>query len=132
MLNMEFASRCLQEELESLNEDKTLREFLAEYFQYGIEDELIEKAMDDEFADLVAAWGADNEMTPEEMYDFIMNSLDCRVDYDIKVDDGYDPKPNTYGLRSKELLKEVCFIGNVVVNNVSLGLDEWFKEFRVA
>lgn len=33
MLNKDFINRCLQEELASLNEDKTLHEFLAEYFQ---------------------------------------------------------------------------------------------------
>jgi len=133
MLNKDFINRCLQEELASLNEDKTLREFLAEYFQYGIEDELIEKAMKDEFKDLIIAWGDDNGMTYKDMYNFIMKSLDCKVDYDIKVDAGYDPKPNTWGLsKTNELWKEVRFSGNVIVNNISLDLDEWYKDFEVA
>lgn len=89
--------------------------------------------MKDEFKDLIIAWGDDNGMTYKDMYNFIMKSLDCKVDYDIKVDAGYDPKPNTWGLsKTNELWKEVRFSGNVIVNNISLDLDEWYKDFEVA
>ena len=41
MLNQDFANKCVREELESLYENKTLREFLAEYTQSGIENEIL-------------------------------------------------------------------------------------------
>ena len=132
MLDKKFADSCLKEELDDLKENKTLREFLAEYFQYGIEDESIAEAMDDEFADLVDCWSVDNGMSPKEMIDFIMKSLDAKVDYDIRINNNYDVKPYKMGSDDNPYwTKEVCFSCKVIVNDISLTIDEWYKNYEV-
>lgn len=131
MLDKKFADACISEELECMYDDKTLREFLSTYFDCGIEDDEISLAMDDEFTDTVQSWADDNDMNYDEMYDFIMDSLDNRVEYDIDIDMNYEGRPTKMGsARNPYWVREVCFDGRVLVNEISLELEEWFKEYK--
>lgn len=132
MLSQDFANKCVREELESLYENKTLREFLAEYTQSGIENETLVEVLTDEYADLVDSWADDNDMDYTEMFAFIMKSLDKEVEYDLKIDMEYDKEPTKMGSDKKPYWdKEVRFTCRVLVDNVSLELDEWFMSFEV-
>lgn len=133
MLNQEFASKCLREFQEDWSEDKTLREFLSTYMgDCGIDDEDIESAISDEYVDLIDSWANDNDMDYTEIFKFIMESLDKEVEYDIRIDMGYDEKPTKSGPDSKQFWnKEVRFELAAVVDNIRLECDELFREYEV-
>lgn len=133
MLNKEFANDCLREELAVQNEDRTLREFLCSYIgAASIDDEDIYDEAINYNDDLIDAWAEDNDMGFDDLLDFLMKNLDCKVKYDISIDMDYDQKPCKMGSDRKSYWeKEVRFEGSVLVNNVSLDMDEWFRSYEV-
>lgn len=133
MLNKDFANRCLYEFQEDLSEDRTLREFLSLYMgDCGVDDEDIEHAMSDEYDGLIDSWAADNNMDYTEMFNFIMDSLDEEVVYDVKVDMHYDEAPTKMGSYTKPVWnKEVRFEVTVKVKGISFERDEFFKDYEV-
>lgn len=130
MLTKDFIEKCYREILDTFNENKTLREFLAEFMQCGIEDDCIENALyDDEYADLIDSWADANDVDKDELCDYILGSLDDEVEYEVKIDTDYDESYLTIG---KGLTKEVCFTYTVLVNGYFFELGEMFRDFEVA
>lgn len=134
MLNKDFANRCLQEFKEDWGEDKTLREFLSTYLgDCGIDDEDIRSTISNDYVDLINSWANDNNMDYPKMFNFIMKSLDKKVEYDIKIDMNYDEKPTKSGSDSKPFWnKEVRFETTAIVDGIRLECDELFREYEVA
>jgi len=133
MISKDFATRCLQEELDRFNENKTLREFISDFFGSNCEDESIRNLMRDDIDYIVSSWAEDNNMSFDDMFNFIMNSLDNKVKYDLSIDMNYDYAPYKIGSgNNAHLNKEARFTGAVIVNNVSLDLEELFDDFQVA
>ena len=61
-----------------------------------------------------------------------MKSLDAKVDYDIRINNSYDVKPYKMGSDDNPYwTKEVCFNCRVIVNDISLTIDEWYKSYEV-
>ena len=59
-------------------------------------------------------------------------SLDKEVEYDLKIDMEYDKEPTKMGSDKKPYWdKEVRFTCRVLIDSVSLELDEWFMGFEV-
>lgn len=133
MISKDFATRCLQEELDHFNENKTLREFISDFFCSNCEDESIRNLMCEDINDTVFVWAEDNNMSFDDMFNFIMNSLDNKVEYDLSIDMNYDYAPYKIGSGSNAYWnKEAMFGGVAIVNNVSLDLGEFYNDFKVA
>lgn len=130
MLTKDFTDKCYNEILDTFNESKTLREFLAEFMQCGIEDDGIENALyGEEYADVVKAWSDANDVDYDELCDYILGSLDDEVEYEVKIDPDYDESYLSIG---KGLTKEICFTCTVLVNGYFFELDEMFRDIEVA
>jgi len=130
MLSKEFATKAVQEELDHFNENKTLRDFLSDFFGLCNDNDSLEYALSgDDLCDFVNMWADDNHMSYEEMHNFIMKSLDSDVEYNISIDMNYDNSPYKCG---QCMNKEARFSGAVIVGNVSLDLEEFFNDFQVA
>lgn len=133
MLTQEFANKCTREYLEECYEDaKTLREFLSSYLGVcSADDEDIEDIISDDYVDLIDVWASDNDLDYTEMHEFIMNNLDHAVEYDVKIDTGYDEAPVRSMLYNKPYWhKEVRVKARALVDDISLEMDEISRYFE--